>query len=48
MTALDHLGFFVLHVIAQIVEAELVVGRVGDVAVVGRAALVPRRKDRGR
>ena len=40
VAALDHLVALVLHVVAQIVEAELVVGRVGDVAGVGGAALL--------
>ena len=40
VAALDHLRALVLHVVAQIVEAELVVGAVGDVAGIGRAALV--------
>ena len=31
VAALDHLGQLVLHVVAQIVEAEFVVGAVGDV-----------------
>ena len=39
MAALDHVLHPVLHVVAQIVEAELVIGAVGDVAVVGRLAL---------
>ena len=39
MIALQHLGEVGLHVVAQVVEAELVVGGVGDVGVVG-AALV--------
>ncbi len=38
--ALDHLSALIFHVVAQIVEAELVVGRVGDVGLIGRAALV--------
>ena len=38
--ALDHVLQAVLHVVAQIVEAELVVGAVGDVAVVGLLALL--------
>ena len=38
--ALDHVLQPVLHVVAQVVEAELVVGAVGDVAVVGRLALL--------
>ena len=36
MTALDHVLQPVLHVVAQIVEAVLVVGAVGDVAGIGR------------
>ena len=39
VAALDHRGELVLHVVAQVVEAELVVGAVGDVAGVGRLAL---------
>ena len=39
VAALHHLGALILHVVAQIVEAELVVGGVGDVAGIGRAAL---------
>ena len=39
VSALDHLGELVLHVVAQIVEAELVVGAVGDVGGVGVGAL---------
>ena len=38
--ALDHVLQAILHVVAQIVEAELVVGAVGDVAVVGLLALL--------
>ena len=38
--ALDHILQPVLHIVAQIVEAELVVGAVGDVAVVGLLALL--------
>ena len=38
--ALDHGAELVLHVVAQIVEAVLVVGAVGDVAGIGLAALV--------
>ena len=37
---LDHVVQPVLHVVAQVVEAELVVGAVGDVAGVGRLALL--------
>ena len=45
--ALDHVLQPVLHVVAQIVEAELVVGAVGDVAVVGLSC-APRRRGRAR
>jgi hypothetical protein len=38
--ALDHVLHAILHVVAQIVEAELVVGAVGDVGVVGDLALL--------
>jgi len=37
---LHHLRALILHVVAQIVEAQLVVGGVGHVAIVGGAALV--------
>ena len=40
MVALDAILQAELHVVAQVVEAELVVGAVGDVAVVGLLALV--------
>ena len=40
VAALDHLVALVLHVVAQIIEAEFVVGGVGDVAGIGLAALV--------
>src|SRR6185503_5711294 len=40
MTALDHLLEMILHVVAQVVEAELVVGAVGHVAGVLGAAFV--------
>ncbi len=40
MTALDHVFQPVLHVVAQVVEAELVVGAVGHVAGVGRLAFL--------
>ena len=40
VAALDHLRALVLHVVAQIVEAEFVVGGVGDVAGIGVAALL--------
>ena len=40
VAALDHLVHVHLHVVAQVVEAELVVGAVGDVAGVGRLALL--------
>ena len=39
VAALDHLRDLVLHVVAQIVEAVLVVGAVGDVARIGCSAL---------
>jgi hypothetical protein len=38
VAALDHLAALVLHVVAQIIEAELVVGGVGDVAGIVDAA----------
>ena len=37
---LDHLRARIFHVVAQVIEAELVVGAVGDVGVVGGAALL--------
>ena len=40
MAALDAIGQVVLHVVAQIVETEFVVGAVGDVGGVGVAALL--------
>ncbi len=40
LAALDHVGELELHVVAQVVEAELVVGAVGDVGGVGVAALL--------
>ena len=40
VAALHHLGRAHLHVVAQVVEAQLVVGAVGDVAGVLRAPLV--------
>ena len=40
VAALHHLRHVVFHVVAQIVEAELVVGAVGDVGGVGLAALL--------
>ena len=40
VTALHHRGAVVFHVVAEIVEAELVVGGVGDVGCVGGAALL--------
>ncbi len=40
VATLHHLGAVVFHVIAQIIEAELVIRRVGDVAGIGLAALV--------
>ena len=39
MAALNHLRQFVFHIVAQIVEAELVVGAVGDVGGIGWPAL---------
>ena len=39
MAALDAIGEIVLHVVAQIVEAEFVVRAVGDVRAIGRAPL---------
>ena len=39
VAALDHVLGPVLHVVAQIIEAELVVGAVGHVAGIGRLAL---------
>jgi hypothetical protein len=38
--ALDHRGPLIFHVVAQIVEAELVVGAVGDVRMIGVATLL--------
>ncbi len=40
VAALDHVGELELHVVAEVVEAELVVGAVGDVGGVGFAALL--------
>ncbi len=40
LAALDHVLEVELHVVAQVVEAELVVGAVGDVGAVGGAALL--------
>ncbi len=39
MAALHAIGEIVFHVVAQIIEAEFVVGAVGDVGAIGRAAL---------
>ncbi|MCU0293902.1 MAG: hypothetical protein MUF10_18275 [Thermoanaerobaculaceae bacterium] len=39
VAVLDHVGDVELHVVAQVVEAELVVGAVGDVGAVGRQTL---------
>ena len=39
VAALHAIGQVVFHVVAQIIEAEFVVGAVGDVRAVGRAAL---------
>ena len=47
VAALHAILDFELHVVAQVVEAELVVGAVGDVGAVGGAALVVSR-GRGR
>ena len=47
VTALHHRLAVVFHVVAQIVEAELVVGGVGDVGGVGGACAL-RRSGRGR
>ena len=38
--ALDHRGAVIFHIVAQIVEAEFVVGRIGDVGGIGGAALI--------
>ncbi len=40
MTALYHLAALILHIIAQIIEAELVIGAVGNVAAVSGLPLV--------
>src|ERR1700732_4386962 len=40
MAALSHLGKLVFHVVAEIVEAELIVGAIGDVGGIGAAAFV--------
>ncbi|MNE03748.1 hypothetical protein D3C80_962600 [compost metagenome] len=40
VAALNHLAALVFHVVAQIIEAEFVICRVGDVAGVSRAALL--------
>ncbi len=40
MSALDHAGQLELHVVAQVVEAELVVGAVGDIGAVGHLPLL--------
>src|SRR5579883_3316814 len=40
MAALNHLGELVLHIVAQIVEAELIIGAIGDVGGIGAAAFV--------
>ena len=42
MSALRHLRQLVFHIVAQIVEAELVIGAVGDVAGVGGGAILVR------
>ena len=46
MSALDLILEVELHVVAQVVEAELVVGAVGDVGAVGLAALLRRGRAR--
>ena len=40
VAALDHVLQPVLHIVAQVVEAEFVVGAVGDIALVGGLALL--------
>ena len=40
---MDHLAAFLLHVVAQVVEAQFIVGRIGDVAVVGLSTLELRQ-----
>ena len=40
MAALSHLGELVLHIVAEIVEAELIVGAICDVSGIGAAAFV--------
>ncbi len=39
VSALHHLGARIFHVVAQIVETELVVGAIGDVGIIGCLAL---------
>ena len=43
MSALHHLRELIFHIVAQIVEAEFVVGAVGDVAGVGGRAILVRK-----
>ena len=43
VAALHHLDALIFHVVAQIVEAELVVGGVGDVAGIGRLTVLVRQ-----
>src|SRR3546814_9506358 len=42
--AMDHLHPLELHIVAQIIEAKLVIGRISDVAVIGFAPLHLDRK----
>ncbi len=37
---LDHRRAFIFHIVAQIVEAQLIVGRIGDVGTIGGATLI--------
>ncbi|MNE75643.1 hypothetical protein D3C80_1718240 [compost metagenome] len=43
MAALYHLGAIIFHVVAQIVETKLVVGRVGNITGIGRMTLFIRK-----
>ena len=40
MRTLNHLRALILHIIPQIIEAEFVIGRIGDVAGIGRLTLI--------
>ena len=40
MAALSHLGELVFHIVAEIVEAELIVGAIGDIGGICAAAFV--------